>query len=93
MLYLVQDVKWYDFKTAKALQEDALIQPLSLTLHNRIFNQLEKYKTWHENTYTFIDSLPRPITYKNILDLESHPPPDPIYSYCTTVEKKKQHMD
>lgn len=62
-------------------RENALIQPINVILHHRILNQLDKYKTWQENTYTFIDSLPRPRTYKNILDLENHPPPDPIYMY------------
>lgn len=80
-LRLALDAKWYDFRTAESLHEDALIPPLNIILHHRILNQLEKYKLWHENTYTFIESLPRLRTYKNILDIDNHPPPNPIFTY------------
>jgi len=76
-------VKWYDFKTAQSLHRDTDLPPLNLTLHHRIMKQLEKFRAIHEATYAFIEDLNtrnRIVHQHNILDTETHIPPDPIYT-------------
>ena len=80
-LRLALNTQWYDFKTVKSLHEDAGVMPINQILFNRVYSQLEKFRLFHENTYTFIDSLPRPRYQHNILDLEHLEPPEPIYTY------------
>lgn len=82
-LRLAYNTHWTQFKRSQDLHESAKIPPLNITIHNRLLKQLEKFQLTHETIIEHINTLPpfrQAYPNKNLLLLDSHEPPAPIYT-------------